>query len=93
MPLAAFIIRCVRIFLNLFNLLSKDLQTFFDNIPFYDKNYFQVVLLVMDGVRPNRLESPGMEDDTWNLIQSCWEPIPSKRQTIEQIVKALAPST
>ncbi|KAF8736319.1 hypothetical protein AX14_000496 [Amanita brunnescens Koide BX004] len=68
-------------------------STFFDNIPFHDKNYFQVVLLVMNGARADRLESPGMEDDTWNLIQSCWEPIPSSRPTIDHIVKALIPST
>jgi hypothetical protein len=66
-------------------------QTFFDNVPFSGKNDFQVARLVMDGVRPGRLESPAMEDDTWNLIQSCWEPIPSKRPTIDQIVKALTP--
>ncbi|KAF8325694.1 kinase-like domain-containing protein [Amanita rubescens] len=66
-------------------------STFFDDIPFHDKNYFQIVRLVMDGMRPDR--PPGMEDDTWNLIQCCWEPVPSKRPTIEQIVKALIPPT
>jgi len=88
----ACIIQCVRKFPQLNQLIEQGpAQTFFDNIPFHDKNYFQVVRLVMDGMRPDR--PPGMEDDTWNLIQCCWEPIPSKRPTIEQIVKALTPPT
>jgi len=44
---------------------------------------------VAGGARPDRLRSPKMEDDTWNLIQSCWKPKHSERPTMEEIVKTL----
>jgi hypothetical protein len=47
----------------------------------------------MAGSRSDRLDGPGMEDNKWNLIQSCWEHTPSKRTTIEQIVTTLTPPT
>lgn len=45
--------------------------------------------LVLNGKRPDRLENPKMEDNTWNIIQSCWESIPSTRPTMEQIAMRL----
>ena len=94
MLLVVFIIPCVQFSFNLLGSIEQGpAQIFFDNIPFHEKNDFQVVLLVMDGARPDRLESPAMEDDTWNLIQYCWEPIPSERPTIEQIMKTLTTPT
>jgi len=63
--------------------------TFFDSTPFHDKTEHQIVRLVIQGKRPDRLESPRMEDDTWDLILRCWEPIPSKRSTIVDIATAL----
>lgn len=65
-------------------------QTFFDSVPFHGKTDIQIVRLVTNGKRPDRLESPRMEDDTWDLIQRCWESIPSTRWTIEDIATALA---
>jgi hypothetical protein len=41
---------------------------------------------VLSGARPRRLENPRMEDDTWNLLQSCWERNPSERPPMERIV-------
>ena len=65
-------------------------QIFFDSTPFRGKNEIQIFQLVIKGKRPDRLESPRMEDDTWHLIQRCWEPIPSKRWTIKDIATALS---
>ncbi|KAF8330498.1 kinase-like domain-containing protein [Amanita rubescens] len=71
--------------------LIQDLkQTFFGSVPFHDKTDIQILRLVTNGKRPDRLESPRMEDDTWHLIQRCWESIPSKRSTIKDIAAALA---
>ncbi|KAF8331203.1 kinase-like domain-containing protein [Amanita rubescens] len=44
---------------------------------------------VASRARPDRLRSPKMEDDTWNLIQSCWKSQPSERPTMEEIAKTL----
>src|SRR6266550_5370631 len=93
--------RCLRFRLHLFccaygSLLDRcianprPVQTFFDSAPFHDKSHYQIVRLITNGERPDRLESPRMEDDTWHLIQKCWEPIPSKRSTIKDIATALA---
>jgi len=64
--------------------------TFFDSAPFNGKTDIQIVRLVTNGKRPARLESPSMEDDTWRLIERCWEPIPSERLMIKDIVTVLA---
>ncbi|KAF8322438.1 kinase-like domain-containing protein [Amanita rubescens] len=62
---------------------------FFDAVPFREATGFQIVPLLMSGKRPDRLESPQMDDNTWNLIRSCWESIPSKRPKMEQIMESL----
>ncbi|KAF8326237.1 kinase-like domain-containing protein, partial [Amanita rubescens] len=64
---------------------------FFDTVPFHGINDFQIVRLVMDGKRPDRLERPKMEENAWGLIQNCWETIPSKRPTMEEIVAVSTP--
>ena len=46
--------------------------------------------LVTSGQRPERLNTPSMDDDAWNLIQRCWEYNPSDRPTMEEIVQILA---
>ena len=64
-------------------------QTFFDTVPFHGISEFQIIRLLAKGKRPHRLENPRMEDNTWNVIQRCWESIPSERPTMEQIVEKL----
>jgi len=66
---------------------------FFDTIPFQGSNGLQVMQLVTKGVHPERLTSPRMEDNTWNLIQSCWQSKFSERPTMEQIVMTLTSMT
>ena len=50
---------------------------------------FQIMRLVTTGARPDRLQIPSMDDDTWNLIEDCWKTRPSERPTMEQIVTRL----
>jgi hypothetical protein len=65
----------------------EHLQIFFDTLPFQGKNDCQVMRLVTSGMRPERLESPRIGDNTWNLIESCWKSNPGERPTMEQIVR------
>ena len=44
---------------------------------------------VLTGARPDRLESPSMDDDTWNVIQSCWNSKPAERPAMEQIMEKM----
>ncbi len=87
---AAFITQCVSALLNLSSCrVTCEYQTFFDTVPFRGTNDFQIMRLLAKGKRPDRLESPRMADSTWDLIQRCWESIPSKRPTMEQIMEML----
>ncbi|KAF8720159.1 hypothetical protein AX14_011259 [Amanita brunnescens Koide BX004] len=64
---------------------------FFDAVPFHGKTKLQALRLVIEGVLPDRLENPRMEDDTWNVIQNCWKRKPSSRPPMETIVAMLTP--
>ena len=89
MLLVAFIMQCVPISIQLFRAFSTVAQTFFDTTPFNGNSDLQIMRLVMNGGRPDRLQSPQMENETWDLIQSCWNSKPSERPTMKQIVKTL----
>ena len=69
---------------------TKLQQIFFDTLPFEKANNLLIMRLVTDGMRPDRLYSPAMEDKTWNLISSCWKAHHSERPTMEQVVKLLS---
>ncbi|KAF8343347.1 kinase-like domain-containing protein [Amanita rubescens] len=62
---------------------------FFDVIPFQGIMDDRIIWLLTNGVRPERLKSPRMDDGTWDLIQSCWTSNPSKRPTMVEIVEYL----
>lgn len=66
------------------------IQIFFNTIPFHESNEFQTIRFIINGERPSQLQSPEMGDNTWHLIQSCWESVPSKRPKMTEIVEALA---
>ncbi|KAF8331209.1 kinase-like domain-containing protein, partial [Amanita rubescens] len=64
---------------------------FFDTVPFQGEGLLQIIGAVTSGTRPDRLESPRMEDNLWNLIQKCWTSKPLERPTMREVVKTLAP--
>ncbi|KAF8328317.1 kinase-like domain-containing protein [Amanita rubescens] len=66
---------------------------FFDIVPFHGKDILRITRSLISGDRPNRLQSPRMDDDTWNLIESCWKSRPSERPTMEEIMKRLTRSS
>ena len=92
--------RCIRLWLpvllgafahpRLMGWRSKPEQIFFDTVPFPKANNFRIMRLVTDGIRPDRLQSPAMDDKTWDLISNCWKANPSGRPTMEQIVNLLS---
>lgn len=64
-------------------------QMFFNTIPFHDYSLAQIVQCIIRGQRPGQLQSPEMGPNTWNLIQKCWESIPSERPKMKEIVEVL----
>jgi hypothetical protein len=40
--------------------------------------------------RPANSQEIGLSDEIWNIMQTCWDPEPSKRPKIEDVVKFLA---
>ena len=66
---------------------------FFGVVPFHGKSDYQIMGLVTRGVRPARLDSPIIDDVTWNLIASSWARKPSERPTMDEIVKTMKSSS
>ena len=83
--------RCVRSFSKLTLCIEPRLaKTFFGTNPFQEKKgFFEIMRAVLSGARPGRLENPRMEDDRWDLLQSCWEQNPSERPPMERIAAML----
>ena len=46
-----------------------------------------------NGARPERLNSPAIADDVWQLIQRCWKHDASERPIMQQIFDTVAPFT
>ena len=65
-------------------------KTFFDASPFEKRGPFGIMRAILSGESPRRPENPRMEDDTWNLLQSCWERNPSDRPPMKRIVAMLS---
>lgn len=62
--------------------------------PFPDINNFKVMLAVPQGTRPSRpshdlCRTRGLNDEMWQLIETCWGGEPSKRPTATQVVGQL----
>lgn len=66
-------------------------QTFFNTAPFHGKNEYQIIRLVTKGTRPERLNSPAIDNGVWELIELCWKHHASERPTMQKIVETMAP--
>ena len=66
-------------------------QTFFNTAPFHGKNEYQIIRLVTKGIRPERLNSPAIDNGVWELIQLCWSYSASERPTMQKIIESMAP--
>ena len=66
-------------------------QIFFNTIPFRTKNGYQIIRLVTNGARPERLNSPAIDNGVWELIELCWKHHASERPTMQKIVETMAP--
>ncbi|KAF7377544.1 Protein kinase domain-containing protein [Mycena sanguinolenta] len=59
-------------------------------VPFHELRITSVVIKVVGGYRPSRpTSSPGVFDDLWELLRSCWEEEAEKRPTAVAVVKRL----
>ncbi|EIN12108.1 hypothetical protein PUNSTDRAFT_62220, partial [Punctularia strigosozonata HHB-11173 SS5] len=70
-------------------------EIFDGRIPFHDVRIdYVVVLKVKDGVRPSRPTSArdlGLDDDLWELIETCWASDPAQRPSMLGILQRLFP--
>ena len=48
--------------------------------------------LVTKGMRSSRLNSPAIDDITWNIITNCWAHKPPNRPTMDETVETMKPS-
>lgn len=51
---------------------------------------FQILDIVLRGMRPHRPEVHGLTDDVWALIERCWAQDPKERPTIDKVVQELS---
>jgi len=59
-------------------------------VPFYTMRMPGSVLMkIVSGVLPERKDyvSPDLDNNVWSLLQACWHMEPSKRPTIQEVVK------
>ena len=66
-------------------------KVFTGNVPFEDSPPFRLPIDIVDGKRPQRPEKPFLTDDTWKLIESCWNPKADSRPDIGTVLQTLAP--
>jgi hypothetical protein len=64
-------------------------QIFFHTTPFQEKNEYQIIRLVTNGLRPERLKNPAIDNGTWQLIELCWKHNASERPTMEKILETM----
>ena len=74
---------------------SIDFQIFSGLIPFHEKDDHAVSLQVLRGRRPSRpsicepwtmaCEDLGLDDETWAIIEGCWNIEPAKRPAAEGV--------
>ena len=67
----------------------RPVQAFFGTIPFEGQAPHLITYWIAKGQRPSRLDSPKMDDETWNLVTNCWLHEPSERPTMSEIVARL----
>lgn len=64
-------------------------EVFTGEMPFKNRRNEAVALLILQGNRPEmprNSQTVGLTGDMWNLLQSCWQPDPSNRPTMEELV-------
>jgi len=74
---------------------SIDFQIFSGLIPFHKIHDHAVILQVIRGARPSRpsicepwgipCEDLGLDDETWAIIEDCWNTEPEKRPAVKEV--------
>ncbi|KAF9641926.1 hypothetical protein BDM02DRAFT_3000051 [Thelephora ganbajun] len=57
--------------------------------PFYEINEISATYLMLSGSRPPRPDHHKVSDPVWRMIQSCWNPVASRRMPIKEVVTLL----
>ena len=65
-------------------------EVFTGKVPFEGQKNEAVVLLISRGGRPEmpgNAQAVGLTGEMWKLLESCWQQIPKKRPTMEEVVR------
>ena len=65
-------------------------EVFTGRVPFEGQKNEAVVLLISRGGRPEmpgNAQAVGLTGEMWKLLESCWQPSPKKRPTMEEVVR------
>ncbi|KAF7975286.1 hypothetical protein HWV62_10044 [Athelia sp. TMB] len=69
-------------------------EIFAGSIPFPDNSEYEVTVLVYSGRRPERpanlhSQADGLTDCIWEIIVTCWDPLPAKRLKVDEAAQRL----
>jgi len=65
-------------------------EVFTGKIPFEEQKNEAVVLQISRGGRPllpTNAQAVGLTSEMWKLLESCWQQIPKKRPTMDEVVR------
>jgi len=65
-------------------------EVFTGKIPFEEQKNEAVVLRISRGGRPEmpiNAEAVGLTPEMWKVLESCWQQVPKKRPTMEEVVR------
>lgn len=74
------------------NVLLGSQKVYTGQLPFYEfEHEFPVMFAVAQGQRPSRpaIDSNGLDNDVWCLIEACWDHNPSRRPTAKHAIERL----
>ena len=65
-------------------------EVFTGRIPFEEQKSEAVVLRISQGIRPEmpmNAQAVGLNVEMWRILEGCWQQLPKKRPTMEEVVK------
>ena len=68
---------------------SARFQIFARQAPFSEEGGVAGIYSMLSGRRPPRPDHPELSDPIWEMINGCWECVPSRRRTITEAIAVL----
>jgi len=64
-------------------------QVFTGRLPFYEMTEMAATYSMLSGARPPRPDNHDIPDRVWDVIERCWDSVPSRRLSVGEAVRIL----